>query len=379
MRSFARAAVLAAGFAAMSAAGPVHADALAPSLQSFGAAQMASAYELSASGMAGFALQPEVAAAINNSGARLADAVYGTPVLMSSYASSTVLTPNLALDAGQNLDVAQRFSGSGDLASPFLSPVAAPFLALANGGRYAGVTFADADLRARIGASVNSERLDRFRFDPAAPSGNLGQLYDASQTHSLLAGITWDVTHFLGLEATGIASERSGVPLGLGNAAHIAPKSATQALGVSAQLAIGQGWVTTASFSEGLTQLDTARVDLSAVGTSLHEQSFSIGIAKHGVFGDDTLGLSYSRPAPSMAGFANLATASGGLPPLVIAQAPSLTPGRSATESDIQLGYVTNFLGGAVALQTNAAYQQNFQGQEGATSVSLLSRAKIKF
>ena len=32
-----------------------------------------------------------------------------------------------------------------------------------------------------------------------------------------------------------------------------------------------------------------------------------------------------------------------------------------------------------LALQTNAAYQTNSQGQPGATSVSLLSRAKIKF
>ena len=48
-------------------------------------------------------------------------------------------------------------------------------------------------------------------------------------------------------------------------------------------------------------------------------------------------------------------------------------------ETDLQLGYVTSFLDGALALQTNAAYQMNFQGQTGATSVSLLSRAKIKF
>jgi hypothetical protein len=43
------------------------------------------------------------------------------------------------------------------------------------------------------------------------------------------------------------------------------------------------------------------------------------------------------------------------------------------------VGYITNFLDGAVALQTNAAYRTNAQGQRGATGVSLLSRAKIKF
>ena len=62
--------------------------------------------------------------------------------------------------------------------------------------------------------------------------------------------------------------------------------------------------------------------------------------------------------------------------PLVIAQRAPLSRVR---ETDFQLGYVTNFLDGAVALQTNAAYQTNAQGQRGATAVSLLSRAKIKF
>ena len=108
------------------------------------------------------------------------------------------------------------------------------------------------------------------------------------------------------------------MPLGFGNAAAISPKAATQALGVSAHMDIGQGWVTTASFSEGLTQLDQRD---NAGATSLHEQSYSFAIAKHGLLGDDALGLSFSRPAPSMAGsFATGLTASGDLPPLIVAQ-----------------------------------------------------------
>ena len=53
---------------------------------------------------------------------------------------------------------------------------------------------------------------------------------------------------------------------------------------------------------------------------------------------------------------------------------PAQTP-----ETDLQLGYVTSFLDGALALQANAAYQMNYQGQTGANSLSVLSRAKIKF
>ena len=88
------------------------------------------------------------------------------------------------------------------------------------------------------------------------PSGPLGLTYDASQSESLLGGFSWDVSNALGLDVTGVNSQRSGVPLGFGNDAAIAPKASTQALSVDAHMDIGQGWVTTASFSDSLTQLD---------------------------------------------------------------------------------------------------------------------------
>ncbi len=368
------AAVLAAGLAAVSVAAlPLFARAasaadLTPSLESFSAAKALSAYELSAPGITDGGLQNSLVGPLMVNGRVLG---MGAP----AYATSTLLSSNLALDSGRGLDVAQRFVGYGGADQPFLSAVSAPYLSLANGGRYGGFTFMPADnLRLRAGVSLSSERLDRFNFDSTAPAGPLALTYDASESKSLLGGISWDVSSALGLDVTAISSERSGVPLGFGNAAAISPKAATQALGVSAHMDIGQGWVTTASFSDGLTQLDQRDGGPAA---NLHEQSYSFAIAKHGLFGDDALGLSFSRPAPSMAGsFATGLTASSDLPPLALAQ--GLGAGR-ATESDFQLGYVTNFLDGAVALQTNAAYQTNFQGQPGATSVSLLSRAKIKF
>ena len=369
-----RAAVFAVGLVAASAValpllarGALAAD-LSPSLQSFGAAKALSAYELSAPGMTDGGLQNSLAEPLSGSGLAFGT---GNP----SFAASTLLSSNLALDFGRGLDVASRFLAYDGGMQPFLSVVSAPYLSLANGGRYTGFTFAPGEnVRLRAGAAINSERLDRFSFDSTAPTGPLALTYDASQSKSLLGGLSWDVSTALGLDVTAITSQRSGIPLGFGNAAAISPKAATQALGVSAHMDIGQGWVTTASFGEDLTQLDQRD---TAGATNLHEQSYSFAIAKHGLFGDDALGLSFSRPAPSMAGsFATGLTASGDLPPLVVAQ--GLNGGR-ATESDFQLGYVTNFLDGAVALQTNAGYQTNFQGQPGATSVSLLSRAKIKF
>ncbi len=367
MGNFRHTAVLAAGFAAVFAAVPVLAADLAPSLQSFGASRAVSAYELSAPGLSGGAVQPTVDALL--SGGTLTIAAAGAP----SFAGSTALAANLALDTGKGVDIASRFTNYGNAASPFLPAVTAPYLSLANGGRYAGVTYLPADnLRVRLGTAISDERLDRFHFDAGAPTGPLALTYDASQSKSLLGGLSFDVSSALGLDVTAIASERSGLPLGFTREIGIASRSSTAAIGVAAHMNIGQGWVTTASFSEGMTQLDPRS---NFAGTTLREQSYSVAIAKRGVFGDDALGLAFSRPAPSMVGSLSVLSASGDLP-LTVAQG---VPLNRAQETDFQLGYVTNFLDGAVALQTNAAYQTNAQGQPGATSVSLLSRAKIKF
>ena len=52
----------------------------------------------------------------------------------------------------------------------------------------------------------------------------------------------------------------------------------------------------------------------------------------------------------------------------------------SATpETDLELGYVTTFMDGALALQANAGYQMNVAGLGGSNAVSVISRAKINF
>jgi len=371
MGSFKHTAVFAAGLAVLCvAAAPVLAADRTLTLQSFGASRTISAYELSAAGLSGGAVQTTVIASLSGTNpalAGLADA--------SSLSSNILLSPSLALDFGKGLDIAARFSSydGGGAASPFLSAVTAPYTALADGGRYTGVTFVPADnLRIRLGAAFSDERLDRFQFDSGAPSGPLALTYDASQSRSLLGGLSFDLSSAFGVDVTGIASQRSGIPLGFTRDNGLTPKSTTAALDISAHMDFGRGWVTTASFSEGMTQLDPQS---AFAGGTLREQSYSLAIAKRGVFGDDVLGLAFSRPAPSMAGTFSALSAVGDMP---LAVAPRV-PLNRAQETDIQLGYVTNFLDGAVALQTNAAYQTNTQGQPGATSVSLLSRAKIKF
>jgi hypothetical protein len=181
--------------------------------------------------------------------------------------------------------------------------------------------------------------------------------------------VSWNFREWVSAGINAVSSFRSGMPFAYGNLAPLAQSAATQAVQFSASFNLGSNWTTSAQFGEGLTQLRQQ----DGTVTSLDAQTFAITVAKRGVFGDDAVGFSLSRPAPgSVGGFGSLAGSTNDLPPV-------MTAAGRAPETDFQLGYVTSFLGGKVALQTNAAYQVNPQGQSGASAVSLLSRAKIKF
>ncbi len=340
------------------------------SLTSFGAAQAISSYQMSA---AGLVLGPAQTFSRSefSSNATVLPVAYASAARPQSFAASTALSINLALDAGYNLDLAQRFENYSALKSPLLDQ--SSFLGLANGGRYAGLTYAPStDFRMRLGAQMRNNRLDSFTFDPML--GTLPLAYDNSQQRSLLAGASWDITGWAGLSISGILNEQRGQPSGFNPLANLtqANRASTGALNVSAHVNFGSGWVTSASFSEALTQLDQ-----KGSAASFENHSYSVGIAKHGLFGGDALGFSFSRPAVSLLdNRLEMVAASGDLPPVFF------TSGRlpgSTPETDLQLGYVTSFLDGALALQANAAYQMNYQGQTGATSVAVQSRAKIKF
>jgi hypothetical protein len=100
-----------------------------------------------------------------------------------------------------------------------------------------------------------------------------------------------------------------------------------------------------------------------------------VAVAKHGLFSkNDALGVAFARPAPNFGSTFTAENANDlqffGRDKLLAGMAP---------ETDIELGYKTEFFGDSVALQANASYQMNFGGQTGNNAVSLLSRAKIKF
>ncbi len=139
MKRLVRTAVWAVGVAVVSAmAMPVlaRADDLPPSLRSFADSKSASAYELSPG--AGFSVRAHSAASLTS--------VSSQPLAVrnDAFVISTPCRPISRWMPAAAWMWRRASPITMSAAQPFLSPVNAPYLALANGGRYTGVTFAPA-------------------------------------------------------------------------------------------------------------------------------------------------------------------------------------------------------------------------------------------
>ena len=283
-----------------------------------------------------------------------------------SLAVSTALSSNLAVDAGYRLDLSSRFGNFNGAASPLLQD-GSSFLALANAGRYGGLTYVPSPgLQFRLGASAWNGRLDNVSFDPVRATG-LPFAFDRASVNSVVAGLSWNASEWASFGVDAISSFRRNTPLGYGPVAPLGQTASTNAVQLTASLNLGHNWVTTTHFSQGFTKL-SQRSGLE----NFDAQAYAITVAKYGVFGDDAVAFSLSRPAPGMIGsFSSFSTA-GDLPPVML-------PSGRERETNIQVGYVTWILPGRLALQANAGYQMNVQGQSGVSAVSVLSSAKFKF
>jgi len=296
------------------------------------------------------------------------------------------LLDGVSLDFGSGADLAGKFNlfdaaGSNAYDGLFFSASAvnSPYATQANGGSFMSLNLApDDDLHLSIGAASLSAGMGLDWTSPSAAISHVSDmpsLYDSRSANSLLAGVSWDFAKWGGVGLTASqTAERNGL---LGSFNPAVQAADTSAFGISARVELGGGWMTTASFAEAITKLDL-KPGLGATGDDLHTRSYGIAVAKSGLFGNDAMGLAISRPAPGSTGTSEFALLSGMNSRPQFADSDRLFDGH-VPETDFEFGYVTTFLDGSVALQTNAAYQMNFAGQNGANAVSLLSRAKIKF
>ena len=320
----------------------------------------------------------------------LMPALSSGPQDLSRYATNEVegnfvLFDGVSLVSGFNVDVARLLdryaptAGAYDGLFTSASALNSPYASLSSGGAYIGMSLALADgLHLSFGQASSAPGYNPSLLSPRLAVAGLGGArlpYDARSTSSLLAGVSWNFAKWGGFDFTASqTTERNGA-LGENNAA--VDLARTSALGFSAHVGFGGGWVTTASYSEGTTQLDLRPGAFTAgAGSEVHEHSYGIAVAKRGLFGNDALGLAFSRPAPNYGGGGALSARNSN--DMQFFNRDKLFAGATP-ETDIELGYVTNFFGNSVALQANASYQTNFGGQNGINAVSLLSRAKIKF
>ncbi len=305
---------------------------------------------------------------------------------------SVAIAPDVDLNFAQGRDLAAIGAfggGASSYDSLFLTTAGmrSPYLSLTDGGLYAGVTLHLADtLQLRIGhAALGADTAARQGLLANATLNTLPHdlalqfANDGRSTGATAVGLDWNFADWGTLGVTASRTSETGSLLGNSAPIAIANAAETASLGISARVGFGSGWVTTISYGEGITQLDLRANNLAPAPGAIRTRGYGITIAKEGVFGGDTIGFSLSRPLQMYDGDPGLLGRVGldGRTNLGFGDGSGLLGG--APESDIEFGYVTSFLGGALALQTNAAYQMNAGGQRGQGAVSVVSRAKINF
>ncbi len=303
----------------------------------------------------------------------------GNASSLRSISASATLAPGVALDVSRWRSPSLN-PWDSHVASPFGRPLFAglemrsPYVGLGSSGSYIGASFALSDeLQFHIGRASSSVGFVTDGYTPM-PRDLLARVgANLARIETETAGFDWNLNAWSALGISASHDTEFGSVLGSAVAAPLTTSATaeTAALGISARVGFGEGWVTTIAYNQGVTQLNLNQSSFVANFEPLRSQAFGFAVAKQGLFGDDSLGIAVSRPLQL-----NLASnlAANGVP------ASSYTPNTaSAHESDIQLGYVTTFLDGALALQANAAYQVNANGDKGQDAVSVLSSAKIKF
>jgi hypothetical protein len=270
----------------------------------------------------------------------------------------------LQLSRGRNSDpYADLFPAASTLSSSYLTGT----------NTRASVSFALSD---NLTLNASHVALGPDVFGDAQPNGLARDLSerlgsDGRGIGTTTANLNWNFSDWAGFgvtatHANGDASLLSNIPASLrGGAA-----TDSSALGISARVGFGEGWITTLTYAEGVTKLDLSRDKLvTGSGDAVRSDAYGIGLAKKGLFGDDALGIALSRPL-------QIYTGSVGFGALNTNFALASTQAR---ESDVELGYVTTFLDGTLALQANAAYQLNAAGTRGQNAVTGVARAKLNF
>lgn len=295
------------------------------------------------------------------------------------------LAGGFAFDLGYDFDQGRRFAATdvrGDpaFAGLFVAPSDFNFSGFGESGLHAGASLPlGGGFSLNFGGSESGPA--RSLLDPSLapyPAQSVGFGIGQRQTDTVLAGVGWRFAPWASVDLSA-AHDSAHTGFADGTAGFSFAKASSDTIGASAHVALGKGWVTSFSYNEGITQLDLKPGSNPVTPEAEHSRSYGVAVAKHGLFGDDSLGFAVSRPLNLGPNSIGLGTAPvDPFDGFISANTHPILGGQSS-ETDLQLGYVTTFMDGALALQANAGYQMNAQGQTGNNGVTVLSRAKINF
>jgi hypothetical protein len=279
--------------------------------------------------------------------------------LLGANPATVAYATQFGLGGGQNWDsLHNQFPPAASLNSVYLSGTNLRASAKFSLGR--DLDFTVGHVALGLGP-LNDEQPATFSRDLAERVGV--NLLSAGTTS---ANLNWNFTDWASVAVTAAHSTGNALLLGYGgDTLGTGRASDSSALGISARADVAEGWVTTLTYSQGVTQLGLNRNAVVA-SADVRSDAYGIALAKNGLFGNDALGIALSRPLQIYPGNNLLNTNS------------ALT-GIQARESDVQLGYVTTFLDGTLALQANAAYQVNAAGARGENALVGVARAKLNF
>jgi hypothetical protein len=304
--------------------------------------------------------------------------------LLRDFAITDTVSDGVSMRFGYDFDLGRGFSatdvrGGPDFAGLFASSADFNASGFGESGVGAGASFSLGNgVSLNLGGSLSGP--DRPSLLPRLPyPAGANAAFDRNERKSVLAGVDWKFAPWGGVALTAShQGTRSGF---IGSAASLDALSlarSTNAVGATGRVAFGSGWVTSFSYNQGVTQLSLRPSGNLLAETGLRSRAFGVAVAKHGLFGDDSLGLAVSRPLDPQSDIYLGGASTDPFDGFIASNTHPILAGEAA-ETDLQLGYVTTFMDGALALQANAGYQMNAAGQTGNNGVAVLSRAKINF
>ena len=266
------------------------------------------------------------------------------------------------------------------------SAVNSPYASLTDGGDYAGATINLADgLAVRTGyswlasAAPQSGLLTTSRVDGYTVHNPSGR-FDQRGAAAAIVGLSWDFAAWGGLGLVASHSDEVNGVLGgvTSGALNVARSAATSAIDASLRLALGDHFVATLAYGEGLTHLDVRPDGLLTSAGALRSRSYGVALAREDVFGDDSLGLALTRPmlVPSGRGGVRAATDVDQNGNLTFAD-QQIGFAEATPETDLEVGYTKSFLDGKVSLQSDAAFQMDVGGQGGRNAATFITRLRV--